>query len=186
MPINKYYSATLIDPKDLPFPLLKLPDVYSQFRTRIEGARDDIVHEPLPDIPELKSLPPKATLDVLGELPLIQDIRDYSKYLLKEASHTNDERSAFPFSGGETAALKRLDDYYWGTDAVKEYKETRNGLIGHSYSTKFSPWLATGSLSPRTIISRLTDYEQERGANKSTYWVWFELLYVFLHFTEPV
>ena len=176
VPINKYYSATLVDPKDLPFPLSKLPDVYSQFRTQIEGARDDIVGEPLPDLKELKGTPPKSVLDTIGELPFIRDIREYAKYLYNDKP--KDERSAFPFTGGETAALERLNDYLWGTNAVKEYKETRNGLVGHQYSTKFSPWLATGSLSARTIISRLTDYEQERGANKSTYWVWFELLYV--------
>ena len=45
------------------------------------------------------------------------------------------------------------------------------------YSTKFSPWLATGSISPRLIYHKLKQYEKERTANQSTYWVIFELLW---------
>lgn len=78
-----------------------------------------------------------------------------------------DPRSAFPCSGGESQALARIKHYFWDTvstssttallyyrlctmcikyaffalqDAVASYKETRNGLIGVDYSTKFAPW----------------------------------------------
>ncbi|KAM7490681.1 hypothetical protein LguiA_033602 [Lonicera macranthoides] len=40
---------------------------------------------------------------------------------------------------------KLKGDFLW------KYKETRNGMLGPDYSTKFSPWLASGSLSPRFI-----------------------------------
>lgn len=36
-------------------------------------------------------------------------------------------------------------------DLLSIYKKTRNGMLGPDYSTKFSPWLASGSLSPRLI-----------------------------------
>ncbi|XP_064818036.1 cryptochrome DASH-like [Oncorhynchus masou masou] len=62
-------------------------------------------------------------------------------------------------------------------DAVATYKETRNGLIGLDYSTKFSPWLAIGCISPRYIYQQIKKYESERTANQSTYWVVFELLW---------
>ncbi|MEQ2208585.1 hypothetical protein XENOCAPTIV_007583, partial [Xenoophorus captivus] len=62
-------------------------------------------------------------------------------------------------------------------DAVATYKETRNGLIGVDYSTKFSPWLALGCISPRYIYHQIKTYERERTANQSTYWVIFELLW---------
>jgi len=65
----------------------------------------------------------------------------------------------------------------FGTSAVKKYKETRNGLIGTEYSTKFSPYLALGCLSPRKIYFELKKYEQEVIKNDSTYWVVFELLW---------
>ena len=85
--------------------------------------------------------------------------------------------SAFPFKGGETCALASLKSYLWDTNAVAKYKETRNGLIGTDYSTKFSPWLALGCLSPRKVHWELEKYERERTKNDSTYWVRFELLW---------
>ena len=45
-----------------------------------------------------------------------------------------------------------------------------NGLLGPNYSSKFSPWLATGSVSPRVILKEIKRYEAERVANDSTYW----------------
>ena len=65
----------------------------------------------------------------------------------------------------------------WTSDCVAKYKETRNGLIGVDYSTKFSPWLAAGCLSPRQIYWEIKKYEGKRVANQSTYWVIFELLW---------
>ena len=53
--------------------------------------------------------------------------------------------------GGESAALARLKHYLWDTGCISAYFDTRNGMLGPDYSTKFSPWLALGCLSPRTI-----------------------------------
>ena len=53
--------------------------------------------------------------------------------------------------GGESAALGRLKHYLWDTRAVSTYFDTRNGMLGADYSTKFSPWLALGCISPRII-----------------------------------
>ena len=50
-------------------------------------------------------------------------------------------------------------------------------MVGSEYSTKFSPWLAAGCLSPRQIYSEIRRYESEHGSNQSTYWVIFELLW---------
>jgi deoxyribodipyrimidine photo-lyase len=49
-------------------------------------------------------------------------------------------------------------------------------MIGGDYSTKFAPWLAMGCLSPRFVASECRRYEEERVANKSTYWVVLEML----------
>ncbi|KAL0312266.1 UNVERIFIED_CONTAM: Cryptochrome DASH, chloroplastic/mitochondrial [Sesamum radiatum] len=73
------------------------------------------------------------------------------------------------FVGGESAALSR--------DLLRTYKVTRNGMLGPDYSTKFSPWLASGSLSPRFIYQEVKRYEKQREANDSTYWVLFELIW---------
>ena len=59
----------------------------------------------------------------------------------------------------------------------KDYFDTRNGLIGMDYSSKLSPWLAHGCVSPRYISMECKKYENARVANKSTYWLVFELLW---------
>ena len=79
--------------------------------------------------------------------------------------------------GGESAGLARVQQYIWDEDRLRVYFETRNGLVGQSYSTKFAPWLAKGCISPRFVSDECRRYEQERGvSNKSTYWVKFELM----------
>ena len=73
-----------------------------------------------------------------------------------------------PFPGGETAALARLKHYLWDGDHLKSYFETRNGMLGADYSSKFAPWLAHGCLSPRTVAHECAQYESQRVKNKST------------------
>jgi deoxyribodipyrimidine photo-lyase len=98
--------------------------------------------------------------------------------------------SAFPLRGGESSALERLEWYFirgkshdstrWGkTDPppVARYKQTRNNLLGHAYSTKMSPFLAYGSISPRQIWEALNYHEDKFGEDQNTYWVRFELLW---------
>ena len=70
-----------------------------------------------------------------------------------------------------------MNHYFFETKCISDYKETRNGLIGADYSSKFSPWLALGCISPRFIFRELQQYEVEFGANDSTYWLVFELLW---------
>ena len=50
-------------------------------------------------------------------------------------------------------------------------------MIGANYSSKLSPWLANGSLSPRRLYNEIRRYEEERLRNESTYWLIFELLW---------
>ncbi|CAD6970577.1 unnamed protein product [Tilletia controversa] len=98
--------------------------------------------------------------------------------------------SAFPLRGGETSGLERLEWYFvrgsgsdssrWGKqDAppVARYKQTRNNLIGHAYSTKMSAFLAYGSITPRQIWEALDAHDLKFGSNQNTYWVRFELLW---------
>jgi len=60
-------------------------------------------------------------------------------------------------------------------DKLKDYFEIRNGMLGEGYSSKQSPWLALGCISPRRIWQEAQRYEKERTKNKSTYWLIFEL-----------
>ncbi|MES2578206.1 MAG: DASH family cryptochrome, partial [Bacteroidota bacterium] len=88
-----------------------------------------------------------------------------------------DSRTAFPFRGGENEAFQRLEQYFWKTKKLSVYKLTRNGLIGTDFSSKFSPWLANGSISAKTIYWEIVKYEQQIEKNDSTYWLIFELIW---------
>jgi deoxyribodipyrimidine photo-lyase len=81
------------------------------------------------------------------------------------------------FTGGRTAGLQRPAHYLGPERHLSRYKETRNALLGADNSSKFSPWLATGALSAREVWHAVKRYEAEHGANESTYWLVFELLW---------
>ncbi len=140
----------------------KLPDVFTAFRNKAE--KNLAVRPVLPE--------PKAVVCATKEVPWEWPEEGDALLALRP-----DERSAFPFKGGEVRASRRLHRYLWETDAVTAYFDTRNGLIGTDYSTKLSAWLALGCISPRQVFAELKHYEQLRTANKSSYWVVFELLW---------
>ncbi len=79
--------------------------------------------------------------------------------------------------GGANAGMQRVHDYLFGSCSVLNYFETRNGLLGVNDSTLFSAWLSNGSLSPRQVFWNVNKFEKQFSANKSTYWVVFELLW---------
>ena len=89
----------------------------------------------------------------------------------------DDPRQISHFEGGETAGLARLEGWVFSADALKTYKETRNGLVAEDDSSKLSPWLAAGCLSPRRVHAAVREYEARHGKNDSTYWMTFELLW---------
>jgi deoxyribodipyrimidine photo-lyase len=91
------------------------------------------------------------------------------------------EQASFPwwwpdFAGGEGAALAHLARYF-ASERPRHYKATRNGLSGIDFSSKFSPWLAQGALSPRVAFAALRRHEVVQGASAGSYWLWFELLW---------
>lgn len=122
-----------------------------------------------------------------AEVPILEDGLPSAKWLAFEADGVadmreeevgvGDARGVMPFRGGETAGLERLHGWMWDRDNLRQYFQTRNGMLGADYSSKFSPWLALGCLSPRTVYWSCKKYEEERVANKDTYWLVFELLW---------
>ncbi len=159
-----YWGATLFHPDDLPFEIHKLPEVFTQFRKAAE--KESQVFPPLPTPDKLPALPSEVDP---GEIPNLSD------FDLEE--QPIDPKGVLLFKGGETAALERMQHYFWNADQLQVYKETRNGMLGADYSSKFSPWLANGSLSPRKVHAEVQRYEQERKKNNSTYWMIFELIW---------
>lgn len=166
-------GSSLMARSELPFSknLNDMPGLFTSFRKKVEAActvprpRDSPLKGDLPAV-EGKKAPP---------LPPLQAVPGMSESSAQDVSQ--DPRGVMKFKGGESVALARLKYYVWESEAVADYFNTRNGMLGADYSTKFSPWLSHGCLSPRLIHHEIARYEQSRGANKSTYWVTFELLW---------
>ncbi len=160
--LDTFSTSTLYHAEDLPFSIKNIPDVFTNFRKKTE--KDSQIRKPFeaptkinsPEIPPLE-LP---TLETLG---------------LTKA--TMDSRTVLQFKGGETQAMQRLQHYFYDSQCLSSYKETRNGMVGADYSSKFSPWLALGCISAKTIYSEVKKYESKFGNNSSTYWLIFELMW---------
>ncbi|MGY8908791.1 MAG: DASH family cryptochrome [Flavobacteriales bacterium] len=157
------YDQFLHHPETVSKNFEKIPNVFTSFRKKLEK-----YVEILPEI-NISKVASDNLVEDSTTIPTLQELgfTDFE-------THRN---SAFPFKGGETEALKRLDHYFFESKKIGFYKQTRNGLIGIDYSTKFSAWLANGSLSAKTIYYKIKEYEQEFGSNQSTYWVIFELIW---------
>lgn len=91
------------------------------------------------------------------------------------STDVSEPRAVLPFVGGESAGQQRLSHYC--QQALGHYKETRNGLIGADYSSKLSPWLNLGCISPLQVLRAVQEYEHIHGANASTEWLIVELLW---------
>lgn len=154
--VKEIWQSSMLDPADLPFSLEHMPDVFTQFRQAVEKAK-------------LKyALPIEQPSSVPG---LPNTFPDNSISLAD-----SDVTIKLPFKGGSKHALMHIDQYF-ERRLPDSYKQTRNQLMGMDYSSKFSPWLALGCCSARSIAHRLNSYEQEHGSNEGTYWLWFELLW---------
>ena len=164
VPIHGRWGHTLFHIDDLPMRVDALPRVFTEWRKRTEAQS-----RVRPELPAPERLPPLPDGLDAGDIPTVE--------ALGLVPVDADPRAVMVFHGGETAALRRLDAYLWEGDHLKRYKETRNGLLGADYSTKFSPFLALGCLSPRHVYWQTQRYEAERVRNESTYWLTFELLW---------
>jgi len=159
--VHFYAQSTLFHEEDIPWPIGKLPNIFTQFRKENEKQT------------EVRALF-ESPNDLSNSIAVKQDFQ-YEDLGIQEIEF--DEKSVLKFQGGETKAWERLNYYIWESDQLKEYKNTRNGLLGESYSSKFSPWLALGCISPKSIYYQVKKYEKERKKNQSTYWLIFELIW---------
>jgi deoxyribodipyrimidine photo-lyase len=151
------WSQFLVHPRDLPFPLERLHHVFTRFRKAIEGKVE------IRKVESLTAIDIEAVDIDPGDIPRI--------------SPAVSPDAAFRLSGGARAGQDRIGHYLWETDDIARYKKTRNGMLGESFSGKFSAHLAWGCISPVQIQAEVLRYESERTKNESTYWMIFELLW---------
>jgi deoxyribodipyrimidine photo-lyase len=157
------YNQFLFHPEDIPFAIQSIPNVFTQFRSQCEKltkVRPEFAVQSLSEENCIKNETVIPTMETLG-------FTDFE----------TDSRTAFPFLGGENEAMNRLENYFWKSKKLSVYKLTRNGLLGTDFSSKFSPWLANGAISAKTIYWEIIKYEKEIEKNDSTYWLIFELIW---------
>ncbi len=152
--VNFWHKSnhTLFDKDQFAFQIDDIPTTFSRFRKQVESSVG--VHPTL-------GTPLHFPASVQCDFPLCTDI-------------LKDPQQLTPwFSQPPQTALT----HYFSGSAPSRYKQTRNALWGDKFSSALSPWLANGSLSARQMYTALIKYEHKCGANESTYWIYFELLW---------
>lgn len=157
------FDQLLYHPEDLNITFTEIPQVFTNFRKLVEK---NCMVRPLVENQVSENI---NSITNNTKIPTLEDLG-------LQAFETS-KNTAFPFKGGETMALERLENYVFKTKKIGVYKKTRNGLIGSDYSSKFSAWLANGSISARTIYWQIKHFEKQHYKNDSTYWLIFELIW---------
>lgn len=172
------WGSTLHHLQDIPFNAggPAVPATITAYRMLIEAQDGPKVR------PEIEM--PETFISYPFELELKSDPVPSLKQDLKVQGLCDPHDHAFPnplaamdFVGGHTAGEERVNEYIWLTTSLDNYKETRNDSGKRNCSSKFSPWLALGCLSPRTIYWQCKEFEEKFVANDSTYWMVIELIH---------
>ncbi|MXR51557.1 DASH family cryptochrome [Halovenus sp. WSH3] len=167
---ERRWTHTLYHINDLPTPYDSIDDTFTPWRKEVEQSTE--VRDPVPAPAEI-TVPDDIEA---GEIPTVDALAGDDRTGGDDSRDDGpDDRAVLPFEGGETAGKGRLEAYFWEGDHLREYKQTRNGMLGADYSSKFSAYLAAGCLSPRWIHREVRRYEDERVSNEDTYWLLFEL-----------
>jgi deoxyribodipyrimidine photo-lyase len=158
--LKHFIGHTLYHKEDLPFPIKDIPDSFAVFKKKVE--RDSNVR---PCVPTPEHIYTPGISDA-GELPTLQQLG------LDEP--VDDPRATNYFQGGETAALVQLHKYFSNSDQAVKSKNSRNGNAGNS--SKLSPWLSVGCISPRQVYWEIAKHSQD-GNTPNTGLLKLELLW---------
>lgn len=152
-------GCSLYHPEDLPFKanLSDMPNSFTPFKDKIESKSR--IRPLLPPLRQGQLGKPSVTLsgvfsdncsfEYLPSLSLL----GFTEAQIKSCTTNYDTRSVMRFTGGEDAAIARIHEWMFRDDRLKDYFDLRNGLLGEAYSSKLSPWLAHGCISPRYYYS---------------------------------
>ena len=160
-PVVTLATDDLFTPAQLPFDRADVPATFTRFRKAIETSPSCQPHYP-------GQRPSKWPQGIMGEHAVLD------QQLV--ALHASAESVSFACHGGSKAGQAWWSDYL-EAGALSHYKDTRNTFEGRHQSSRLSPWLAHGNLSVRQIWHDTLAYESTHGANESTYWLRFELLW---------
>jgi deoxyribodipyrimidine photo-lyase len=140
--LKHFIGHTLYHKEDLPFPIKDIPDSFNTFKKKVE--RDSNVR---PCIATPESIITPLIADA-GELPTLQQ--------LGLTQPVTDVRATYTFKGGEDVAWQQLESFF------TRHSQTGSGKNNKSViSSKLSPWLAVGCVSPRQVYWEVMKHEQE-------------------------
>ena len=181
------FGGVLFLRSELPFEdnLSNLPNVFTKFRTAVEQHCTIVKPSPAPEAGAFGPVILERDLfaqepPVLCGYKVVPTEKDmgFDTGAFNEVSQRQQALGVMTFTGGETAGTERLRRWMFDHDHLKNYFNTRNGMLGEASSSKLSPWLANGCLSVRVVAAECRRYETTRGIkNKSTRWLVFELLW---------
>ena len=138
--LKHFIGHTLYNKEDLPFPIKDIPDVFSQFKKKVE--RDAIV--------KACFAAPERIIFVddfeRGELPAYEDCPAYAH-------------------GGEQEGLDHLTEVLAEGSAIYVKGSSKPTVDKPGFSAKLSAWLTLGCLSPRKVYWQVKDAEAKFGGN---------------------
>lgn len=105
--------------------MARTPDNYTAFRKEVEARAKVRPEVKMPE--KLKPVPELGDQLRWGDTPTYQQLG-----VTEPKAHPC---SAFPFQGGETSGLQRLQSYLWDTDAVARYKGKSNEYCASRFET---------------------------------------------------
>jgi deoxyribodipyrimidine photo-lyase len=149
--LKHFIGHTLYHKEDLPFPIKDIPDSFAVFKKKVE--RDSTVRPCIgtPEVIHTPVITDAGKLPTLAELGLEEPLNDY--------------RSAGLFTGGETAAISQLQQFFLCNDHNGTGKSTRLSAI-NANSSRLSAWIALGCISLRQVYWAVTKHQQSAHTNQ--------------------
>ena len=156
--VHRFQTHTLLHDDDLE---------YDPFQLMSFSKRRKLVEE--------SSWPVRAPLEEPTHYPKAIPISEEPRWDFESAIVESTEERGVKVMGGERSALTQMATYFQTKGLLNNYKNTRNGLIEFTDSSKFSPALSLGCVSARRIYQEVRRHEQ--GGNLSSLWFLYELLW---------
>lgn len=132
----------------------------------------------------------KVPMKVLGELTLypsslvndltITQLKPFTAFknrLQRDYHVPIEQNKTLESCKSTTSALARLQHYVWDSKACLHYHQTRNGMLAEDDSSKWSPHLALGTLSPRRIYFELQKFTGIHGPSQGVDALIYELIW---------
>lgn len=182
--LELHWGWTLHHIDDLPAPMQHgrtTPERYKQFLQAVQhGKRSASARNPI-DPPDVWA-PPPSSLPRDWAMPPVQTLLAPEAFEADTREAQRSHSSDADETGGEEAALQTMHQYIWQQDRLKNYVGSSDSMSPGKFNalnstTRLSTYLAHGCLSPRRLYAEVLRYERRRVRNRSTYWVFHELVF---------